>query len=278
MSSGRSTTSHRVATALRERRSPAPSSSDPSDSAPAPASDPAPAPAPEEQQQDNPFAPPPENAPKQPWQPRRPDGDGDAGSGQGQGQGQGGPAWGGGRWGDRQPGRQDGGLGQRPDGGPDAPGTGGGPRFDPTDPAQRRARYALLSGMWGLFCAAFLGWTSIALLLAALAVYWGISSLRMKPEERAKARAATAAALSGGRPTPPPPAGGQEDEKPQRTAAVSGIVTGGIAMALVAATFTAHIVYKDYYTCTRDALTSASRDSCADLLPAPLRTVLSESS
>src|SRR5439155_21717523 len=101
------------------------------------------------------------------------------------------PVWGG-QWSSKQPGWQGGGLGGRPDGGP---GPGGAPRFDPTDPAQRRARYSVLGGMWGLFFA-LLGWTSFSLLLGALGVYWGISALRMKPEQRAAARAAAAAALS----------------------------------------------------------------------------------
>jgi hypothetical protein len=247
MSSARSTTDHRVATALRERRSSSPP------------------PAPPHQEDGNPFAPPPENAAEQPWQPRKPDGEEDDRR-----------SGGGGQWSDRQPGRQDGGLGRRPDHGPGSPGLGGNPRFDPTDPAQRRARYALLSGMWGLFCSVLLGWTSVALLLGVLALYWGVSSLRMKPEQRAKARAAAAAALSSAGAQPPPPANTSEAEKPQRTAAVSGIVTGSITLTLVAATFTAQFVYRDYYTCTRDALTSTSRESCAEHLPAPLRSVLDE--
>jgi hypothetical protein len=247
MSSGRSITDHRVATALREWRSSPPQPSPP-------------------QQDGNPFAPPPEDAVEQPWQPRKPEDHGD--------QPGPGPS---GQWSDRQPARQAGGLGRRPEHGPGSPGPDGNPRFDPTDPAQRRARYALLSGMWGLFCSALLGWTSVALLLGVLALYWGISSLRMKPEQRAEARAAAAAALSGAGVPPPPPSGGMRDDKPQRTAAVSGIVSGGMAISLVAATFTAQFVYRDYYTCTRDALTSASREACADLLPAPLRSVLDES-
>ncbi|WP_277037931.1 hypothetical protein, partial [Actinacidiphila oryziradicis] len=240
-----------MATALRERRSP---------------------------ERDNPFAPPPEDAPEQPWQPRQPDDsnssddsggpdkpDGSGGSQGGAPDDVGRPRWGS-QWSSQQPGRQGGDLGGRPAG--PRPGPPGAPRFDPTDPAQRRARYALLCGMWALF-AALLNWTPISLLLAALALYWGISSLRMKPEDRAAARAAAAAALSI--PEPPRPSG---DEKPQRTAAVSGIVTSGIALALIASAFTAHLVYDDYYTCTRDALTSASHDACADLLPKHLRPFL----
>jgi hypothetical protein len=132
--------------------------------------------------------------------------------------------------------------------------------------------------MWGLFFA-LLGWTPVSLLLGALALYWGISSLRMKPERRAEGRAAAAAALSGGNPAPPPeqPYGPGTPQKPQRTAAVTGIVTAGIALALVAATFTAHVAYRDYYTCTQDALTTVSQDSCTNLLPQPMRAWMTQS-
>lgn len=243
------------------------------------------------EQQDNPFAPPPEDAPEQPWQPRLPDGEGGAGGDSGAGGEPGDsrptpppppppPAWSG-QWSGHQPGPQDGGLGggPRPDGsgGPGGPGGSGPSRFDPTDPAQRRARYSLISGMWGLFFA-LLGWTSFSLLLGTLAIYWGFSALRMKPEQRADARAAAAAALSRAPvhdtdPRPAPPSGDLA-LKPQRTAARSGIVTGGIALALVAASFSFHLAYRDYYECTQDALTSSSRDACAKLLPAPLRDVI----
>ncbi|MEU3176383.1 hypothetical protein ABZ657_32335, partial [Streptomyces sp. NPDC007000] len=52
-------------------------------------------------EENNPFAPPPEGAPDQPWQPRRPSGDEDGDSG-GQGDGSGRPLWGG-RWGGPPP-------------------------------------------------------------------------------------------------------------------------------------------------------------------------------
>jgi ABC-type Fe3+ transport system permease subunit len=121
-------------------------------------------------------------------------------------------------------------------------------RWDPTDPAQRRARYALLSGMWAFFFVLF-SWPYVALLLGALALYWGISSLRARAGEAAAAR-------------------------PQTTAAVTGLVTASLAIALVAATFTARLVYSDYYSCTHDALTNEARQSCSDLLPSELRGML----
>ncbi|WP_327353973.1 hypothetical protein [Streptomyces sp. NBC_01304] len=227
---------------------------------------------------DNPFAPPPEGSADQPWQPRRP--------ANGEGQGQGGPddqqsAGGGSRWSPRQPGRSSGGFGQRPgQNGPEGsggPGDGKGPglRWDPTDPAQRRARYALLGGMWAFFFALFT-WPYIALLLGALSVYWAISSLRAKARTPDPTAQATVAAVTGTAGTesvkPAAPAAGSG--RPQTTAAVSGLVTAGLALAIVAATFTAQVVYRDYYTCVGDSLTTTAKKSCEDLLPQKLRPLL----
>ncbi|BBC36039.1 hypothetical protein SGFS_073330 [Streptomyces graminofaciens] len=208
---------------------------------------------------ENPFAPPPEGAPDQPWRPR--------GQGQDSGDGDGSP-WGS-QWSDRQPGRAPGGhFGERP-GGPGGPGgpaggpeggPGSGLRWDPTDPAQRRARYALLSGMWAFFFVLF-GWPYVALLLGALALHWGISALRAKP------------------PTPDPtaPAPAPGPRRPQKTAAISGLVTASLALVMVAATFSLQFVYRDYYTCVNDSLTTASKKSCEQLIPKELRDVLSTS-
>ncbi|MFI5768109.1 hypothetical protein ACIA74_06070 [Streptomyces sp. NPDC051658] len=276
----------RTSLLMRERQSPTGSSSSSSSSG---------------QGDDNPFAAPPENRPDQPWQPRRPSNTGNGngnGNGQGNGDGDGSPEGGssddrpvwGGQWSSRQPGRQSGGFGGRP-GGQGGPNGQGGPeggpgglRWDPTDPAQRRARYALLSGMWAFFFALF-DFPEIALLLGALAVYWAISSLRSKP----KSASATAAAGSGQgsgparasgpaqapgsapapgsvRGTPAAPGGGRQ----QTTAAVSGLVTALLALSIVATTFTVQLVYRDYYTCVNDALTKAGQLSCNDQLPKPL--------
>lgn len=251
---------------------------------------------------DNPFAPPPEGTPDRPWQPRRPSGD-SAPDDQDSGGGHGSP-WGS-QWSDRQPGRSQGGFGERPGQGQDqqngpgkegpsgSGGGGGGMRWDPTDPAQRRARYALLSGMWGFFFALF-GWRYVALLLGALAVMWAVQSLRAKPRTPDPTAPAPATAASPGTPaapatpatpaTPgmPAPAGRAKSDpaaastRPQTTAAISGLVTGGLALVMVAATFTAQLVYRDYYTCVDDALTSTSKQSCEDLLPKQLRPLLGE--
>ncbi|MFF5017635.1 hypothetical protein [Streptomyces sp. NPDC001165] len=186
-----------------------------------------------EQQDDNPFAPPPEGTPDKPWQPRHPEG-----------------SWGT-QWSDRQPGRSPGGFGERPGRGPEGPGGPAGPgmRWDPTDPAQRRARYALLSGIWAVFFALF-SWLYVALLLGALALYWGISALRAEPRPAD--------------PNAPAPAPGP---RPQTTAAIGGLVTASLALALVAATFAVQLVYRDYYTCVGDALTHEAKQSCEQLLP-----------
>lgn len=199
---------------------------------------------------DNPFAPPPEGRPDQPWRPRRPaDGSSPWGS----------------QWSSRQPGPGQGGFGNRPED-PErgsGPGPGQNPppgpalRWDPTDPAQRRARYALLSGMWAFFFALF-DMTEIALLLGSLALYWAISSLRAKPKPPETTPTHPASA------PPPPPA------KPQTTAAVTGLVTAILSLSIVAATFTMQIVYRDYYTCVDDALTKTGSLACNDLLPDPL--------
>ncbi|MFJ5776763.1 hypothetical protein [Streptomyces sp. NPDC093094] len=207
-------------------------------------------------QEDNPFAPPPEGTPDRPWQPRHPapgDRDGSQGSPDGN------SPWGD-QWSDRQPGRSPDGFGDRPrgdqDGGPGGGRPGPGTRWDPADPAQRRARYALLSGMWGFFFALF-GWPYVALMLGALALYWGISALRTHP-----------------RPAGPDRPAAESPARPPTTAAVGGIVTASLAVVLVAASFTAQLVYRDYYTCTQDALTNAAEQSCSRLLPEELRGIL----
>ncbi|GAA2576321.1 hypothetical protein ACWCO0_27785 [Streptomyces tubercidicus] len=245
-------------------------------------------------ERDNPFAPPPADAPDQAWRPRHPaphrsgkDGDGD----EEQPQDEPTPSWGS-QWSPRQPGRQNGGFGNRPggrngqQGGPGGSGGPGGPgglRWDPTDPAQRRARYALLAGMWSFFFVLF-SLPELALLLSALAIYWGISSLRAKPAPAKNSAAATTAAMEG-RPAPAAEQPGQGERpgapsapgstRPQVTSAIAGLVTASLALMMVAATFTVQIVYRDYFTCVNDALTQSAGKSCEQLLPKELRPLLS---
>lgn len=181
---------------------------------------------------DNPFAAPPEGRPDQHWEPRS-SGDG-------------------------------GGPGQGPTEDP-----GSGPaRWDPKDPIQRRARYALLAGMWGFFFGVF-GIPSVGLLLGALALYWGISALRGAPaepsagagREGADGPAAAPAAAQGGL------AALGAAARPQRTAAVSGLVTATLAVLLAVSSYAVQIAYKDFYVCTQDALTKSAELQCNDMLP-----------
>ncbi|MEU7071090.1 hypothetical protein AB0B30_20915 [Streptomyces narbonensis] len=238
----------------------------------------------------NPFAPPPEGRPDQPWQPRRPEGSGDdasgsSGSPDGAGQEPDGSSGASdGRWSPRQPGRSTDGFGRGPDrrGGPEGgPGQGGsgrekGMRWDPTDPAQRRARYAILAGMWAFFFAIF-EIPELALLLGALGLYWGISSLRTKPKEAAPTDASAASAVSpvspseASVPASPAPAPAAVPVRSMRTAAISGLVASSVALMIVAVGFTMQLVYQDFYECRDDALTHAGELACNDLLPKPLR-------
>ncbi|MEU2022842.1 hypothetical protein ABZ565_11820 [Streptomyces sp. NPDC016469] len=229
---------------------------------------------------DNPFAPPPEGRPDQPWQPRHPSGstNGDSGDRPEGGPSDDRPAWGS-QWSSQQPGRQNGSFGGRPSGpgGQERPPAG--PRWDPTDPIQRRARYALLSGMWAFFFAIF-DFSEIALLLGALATYWAVSALRAKPKPPAAGAGAPGGAASPGAPDAPEATGpapdtlaAQRGGRQQTTAAVSGLVTGVVALAIVATTFTVQMVYRDYYTCVNDALTKSGQLTCNDLLPKPLEPI-----
>lgn len=150
--------------------------------------------------------------------------------------------------------------------------------------------------MWAFFFALF-DFPEIALLLGALALYWGISSLRAKaPLSRTQVdgpaaggtdvrtasgsgsgTTSSAPATTDAPPAPgtPPgaPAQGTTAHKPQTTAAVSGIVTAAIALLIVAATFTVQLVYRDYYTCVNDALTKTGQLACNDKLPDSLVSI-----
>lgn len=136
--------------------------------------------------------------------------------------------------------------------------------------------------MWAFFFALF-DFPEISLLLGALALYWGISSLRAKaPVSRPSVdgpaaggtdvRTASGSGPDSGTASSAPsttgaPAQGTTAHKPQTTAAVSGIVTASIALLIVAATFTVQLVYRDYYTCVNDALTKTGQLACNDKLP-----------
>lgn len=197
----------------------------------------------------NPFAPPPADAPDQPWRPRSPQQPPADGSPDGSSDG---PS-GGSPEGDDRPqvppphpwssGYQGGWLG------PSQPAA---PKFDPNDPVHRRSRYALSAGMGGLFCVV-LGIPYVALLLGALAAYWGVSALR---SPRPKASAEHSAARPGPQPV-----------RPQTPAAIGGLVTGGVTVLFVLATLGVTLYYQDYVTCVSSALTTQARDSCDNLAP-----------
>ncbi|MFD6077096.1 hypothetical protein ACFWG5_16095 [Streptomyces hydrogenans] len=226
----------------------------------------------------NPFAPPPEGRPDQPWQPRRPDGAEGSDGPDGEGAEPSSPGTGSsdGRWSPRQPGRSSDGFGRGPERGPERQsGQGGsgperpGLRWDPTDPAQRRARYAILGGMWAFFFAIF-DIPELALLLGALSLYWAISSLRAKPKAPAEVSPESqAASQPSGQPAAAP--GAPNPVRSMRTAAISGLVASAVALSIVAFGFTMQLVYKDFYECRDDALTHAGAVACNDLLPKPLR-------
>jgi hypothetical protein len=224
----------------------------------------------------DPFAPPPADAPDRPWQPRAPQPP--VGFPEGAEPHQGGSETGGSRpedgpqppphsWGSGRQGWQSGGPS-----GPWPPAGGPQRRFDPSDPVQRRARYALLSGMWGLFFVIFRT-PYLALLLGALALYWGISALRGTPKEPAapgqQPPGDQAPPPVGQRPVPLPPPGWamQRPTRPQVPAALGGLVAGGIALAIVASSWALQLTYKSYYDCVSDALTQKAQQGCSTLLP-----------
>ncbi|MCM1970402.1 hypothetical protein ABT024_15275 [Streptomyces sp. NPDC002812] len=215
-------------------------------------------PQPDRPTDDNPFAAPPEGRPDQLWEPR-------AGG--------------------------DGGDPQKPGAGPGADPGSGPARWDPTDPIQRRARYALLAGMWGFFFGVF-GIPSMGLLLGALALYWGISALRGVPakpsgdgaQDAPRTTGATAADVGTGTgrgartdadaaadAAPGAARGGLAAlgaaARPQRTAAASGLVTASLAILLALSSYAVQLTYKDFYVCKQDALTKPAELQCNDLLP-----------
>jgi hypothetical protein len=196
----------------------------------------------------NPFAPPPADAPDRPWQPRAPQQpNGSSGEDGGSDEAADGSSGQDGRpqvppphpW---SPGHQNGWSPQQP---PAAP------KFDPNDPVQRRSRQALMAGMGGLFCVV-LGIPYVALLLGALAAYWGISALRSPRPSNPEGTAAQH---------------GPQPVRPQTPAAIGGLVTGGVTILFVFASLGVTLYYQDYVDCVSEALTTQARDSCDSLAP-----------
>ncbi|MFF1908408.1 hypothetical protein [Kitasatospora sp. NPDC058218] len=198
----------------------------------------------------NPFAPPPADAPDQPWQPRNPgptegpdapDGDGSP---------------------DERP--------QVPPPHPWSPGYQGGgwhprppapqpPKLDPADPAQRKARNAALAGMGALVCA-FASLHYVALFVGALAIVWGITAMRA-PKPAATTATATGPAA------PAAVAGESAAPNPLTPAALAGVLTGAMTVVFVSSVIGLSLYYNDYVTCVRDSLTSTGADNCERLAP-----------
>ncbi|MEU9074826.1 hypothetical protein ACFYUY_16715 [Kitasatospora sp. NPDC004745] len=193
----------------------------------------------------NPFAPPPADAPDQPWQPRNPwpgehpRGDGGQGpDGQGTGERPQFPPphpWGPVQHGD--------GRGPRPP----APQP---PKLDPTDPAQRRARNAALAGPAALVCL-FIGLQWAALFFGVLGIVLGVSAMRTPRR---------AAAGPGAAPRPAAP-------NPLTPAALAGILTGAMTVVVASSVIALGVYYDDYVTCVRDSLTSVGAENCNRLAP-----------
>jgi hypothetical protein len=280
----------------------------------------------------DPFAPPPKDAPDRPWQPRgrateRPQGaqapggaDGSEGSGDPGASGGSGSAGGqtgsGGQGGSGDPGSRPDNRWYPPQGQPGrpqippphpwSPGYQGqqpprpyapppqGPRFDPSDPVQRKARYALLSGMWGIFFM-ILGVPDLTLVLASLALYWSISALRgtAKPAVSALERLVGPGTPQGPQPpqpvqspqaSPPSPFAGPagapgapyapgapfapgfspaRPARPQVPAATGGLIASIVGLSLFFGAFGVQMYYKNYYDCQNDALTQTVYQTCA---------------
>ncbi|MFE2723715.1 hypothetical protein [Kitasatospora sp. NPDC059327] len=200
----------------------------------------------------NPFAPPPADAPDQPWQPRNPG----PTEGSDAPDGEGGPderpqvppphPW--------SPGYQGGGRHPRPP----APQP---PKLDPTDPAQRKARNAALAGMGALVCA-FASLYYVALFVGALAIVWGVTAMRAPKPAAAKPAADStgsgpSATAAGENPTP----------NPLTPAALAGVLTGAMTVVFVSSLIGLSLHYNEYVTCVRDSLTSTGADNCERLAP-----------
>ncbi|MFP8908500.1 hypothetical protein ACLIYN_30155, partial [Streptomyces atacamensis] len=80
---------------------------------------------------------------------------------------------------------------------------------------------------------------------------------------------------AGQAPAPSRPEAGRSG-RPQLAAAVTGLVTGILALVIIAAQFTVQLVYRDYFVCVEDALTTSSREACERHLPEELRPLFGD--
>lgn len=61
--------------------------------------------------------------------------------------------------------------------------------------------------------------------------------------------------------------------RPQAPAAIGGLITGGVAVALVLGSFGLTMAYRPYFTCVNDALTQSAQQSCSELAPTWLTAI-----
>ncbi|MGW4809524.1 hypothetical protein [Kitasatospora sp. NPDC004272] len=185
----------------------------------------------------NPFAPPPPGAPDQPWRPRTPQP----------------PASGPQPSGPRPDGQPEEDRPQPPPWGhrPEQPGPQqpAPPKLDPADPAHRTARNALLSGFAALLAVLF-GLYWLAFPLSLLAVWYAVTVLRTPAEPAAD-------------PFSPRPV------RPQVPAALSALLTGGLALVVSLGVFGIQFAYRDYLDCRDAAVTQESAHSCAQEYDVP---------
>ncbi|WP_051731802.1 hypothetical protein [Kitasatospora phosalacinea] len=179
----------------------------------------------------NPFAPPPPGAPDQPWRPRtpRPPATGQQPDGQPEEDHTQPPPW-----------------GRRPEPGPQQPSP---PKLDPADPAHRTARNALLSGFAALLAVLF-GLYWLAFPLSLLAVWYAVAVLRIPAEPTAD-------------PFSPRPV------RPQVPAALSALLTGGLALVVSLGVFGMQFTYRDYLGCRENSVTQEAARSCAQEYDVP---------
>ncbi|MFJ1756718.1 hypothetical protein [Kitasatospora sp. NPDC088134] len=142
----------------------------------------------------------------------------------------------------------DGPDGERPEGertpwGRPQPEQPAGPKLDPSDPLHRTARNALLCGFASLLAVlATFPW--IGFPLGLLAVWYAVTVLRTPAEPVAD-------------PFAPRPV------RPQVPAALSALITGGLALVMSLSVFALQFAYHDYLDCVAGSLTKEGAQSCA---------------
>ncbi|MFF0392007.1 hypothetical protein ACFYS8_25455 [Kitasatospora sp. NPDC004615] len=155
--------------------------------------------------------------------------------------------------GDRTDGQPDGERPQPPQWGPRPEPGPQGPRLDLSDPVHRAARNALLSGFAALLSVLF-GQYWIGFPLSLLAVWYAVTVLRAPAEPVTD-------------PFAPRPV------RPQVPAALSALLTGGLALVMSLSTFTMQFAYHDYLDCVNSAITKEGVHSCGNDVPTWVTTI-----